>query len=161
MPENPIGNQCILCINSSEIVMIDFDETSLETVEYWANRLLNRFKLDGYIILESSEGNYHVVFDMKVSLEENHRVLGFLCHYYHNVNVHKWVFLQLIKGKSSLRGTSKYEKPSPRIVKRFGSQDNMIKRYLMHMRLMSMIEEEVERDLTREEKRGTNPQGKR
>ena len=54
-------------ISSKEIVMLDFDDTDFKTVHYWAERALKWFELSGYLILKSSPGCYHVVFNRGVT----------------------------------------------------------------------------------------------
>lgn len=53
----------VIGFSHKNIVMIDLDGMPLEEVKEIANKALKRFRLGGYIILESSPNNYHVVFD--------------------------------------------------------------------------------------------------
>ena len=61
----------IIGFSDEETVMLDFDETPFKSVRYWARRVSRRFKLGGVIIAKSSEDNYHVVFNRRVTWTEN------------------------------------------------------------------------------------------
>ncbi len=65
------NHKFILGYTDTETVMLDFDNTPLKDVKYWSRRIMQRFKLEGFTISESSENNYHVVFNRKVSWSEN------------------------------------------------------------------------------------------
>jgi hypothetical protein len=58
--------------------MLDFDNTSLNTVSYWASRTMRWFTLKGYVILESSPHCYHVVFDRTVTWTENVKIMAWV-----------------------------------------------------------------------------------
>ena len=64
-----------LGVSSDETVMLDMDDTDFKTVQYWADRAMNWFDLGGYIILKSSSGCYHVVFNRSVTWSENMRII--------------------------------------------------------------------------------------
>ena len=57
----------------------------------------------------------------------------------HNVKVEKWLLMQCIKEESTLRVSPKGYKPSPRVVFRFGNQNNEIKNFLAHRKQIKRI----------------------
>jgi hypothetical protein len=57
-----------------------------------------------------------------------------------NEGLTKWLPMQCIKENSTLRISSKREKKSPRIVNRWGKQDNQIKKYLEWSKLIKKID---------------------
>jgi len=120
----------ILGISSDERVVLDFDDTDFKTVDYWANRALNWHNLGGYLILKSSAGHYHVVFNRSVDWSENMRVVAGVAYLSCNEGLQRWHRMQCIKMKSTLRIGPKNEKKSPRIVKRVGEQDEQIKEFI-------------------------------
>jgi len=111
-------------------VKLDFDGELFRRVKAWADRTMKRFRLGGYIILKSSRDHYHVLFNKTVSWEENGRVMAWVAVLSKNAGLRKWTLMQLIKGASTLRISSKGEKPSPRIGRREGMQDQEISAFL-------------------------------
>jgi hypothetical protein len=103
-------------ITDRETVKLDFDNTPFKTVKYWALRTMRRFRLKGFIIFRSSKGCYHVVFDRKVSWRENVKIMAWVCLLSQNKNMRKWFIMQCIKEGSTLRVSTKKDKPEPRVV---------------------------------------------
>jgi len=60
-----LGSTCVAT------AMLDVDDASFKAVKNLALQVMQRFKLKGFIILKSSERNYHVVFNRTVSWTEN------------------------------------------------------------------------------------------
>lgn len=123
----------------TETVMLDFDNTPFKTVRYWAFRAMKWFKLGGFIILRSSENNYHVVFNRRVSWSENMRIVARISLLSHNPMLEKWFVMQCIKEGSTLRVSPKKDKPPPRIVFRHGEEDDQIREFLSHRKLVKNI----------------------
>lgn len=135
--------KCVIGYTDTETVMLDFDDTPFRQVKYWALRTMKRFKLEGFLILKSSENNYHVVFDRRVSWSENMKIVAWVSLLSHNGMLEKWFVMQCIKEGSTLRVSPKRDKPSPRIVFRHGDQDEEIKRFLIYRRLIRRIVERM------------------
>lgn len=93
----------ILGYSDTETVKLDFDRTPFRLVKYWAERALKWFKLGGYVILKSSENNYHVVFDRAVTWAENLRIVAWVCLRSRHTKLTDWLLMQCIKGSSTLR----------------------------------------------------------
>ena len=110
----------------TEMVSLDFDETTFKTVRYWARRALNWHKLGGFIILKSSECCYHVVFNRTVDWTENMKIAAWVAELSGNFGLQKWHRMQCIKVGSTLRISCKGEKLPPRVVYREGKQDEQI-----------------------------------
>jgi hypothetical protein len=129
----------ILGLSDTETVMIDFDDTSFQTVKYWASRTMKWFKLEGYMILKSSKCCYHAVFNRVVSWSENMHIVAWVALQSHKKELQKWLLMQCIKQSSTLRVSSKREKTSPRIVFRFGKQDKQIRNFIRNRHLIKKI----------------------
>ncbi|MCW3976828.1 MAG: hypothetical protein NWE77_02725 [Candidatus Bathyarchaeota archaeon] len=129
----------VLGFTDEETVMLDFDNTPLKTVRYWASRALKWFKLEGFIILRSSLNNYHVIFNRKVSWQENMHIVAWVSLLSNNPMLQKWFLMQCIKEGSTLRVSPKRGKASPRIVFRFGREDNQIESFLRYRELTKNI----------------------
>jgi len=119
-----------LGISSDERVVLDLDGIDFKTVQYWADRALNWFNLGGYMILKSSPGCYHIVYNQSVDWAENMRGVAWVAYLSGNEGLQRWHRMQCIKMKSTLRVGPKNEKKSPRIIKRFGDQDGQIRKFL-------------------------------
>ena len=126
-------------ITDQETIKLDFDNTRFKTVKYWAMRTMKWFKLKGFIILKSSKNNYHVIFDKKVSWTKNTHIVAWVSLLSQNKNLQKWFLMQCIKEGSTLRVSEKKEKPQPRIVYRYGSQQNQIAEFLAYRKIVKSI----------------------
>ena len=125
-----LNHDFILGYSDDETVMLDFDDAELDQVQYWANRATKWFELSGYLILESSPGCYHVVFDRKVDWAENMQIVAWVALLSRNEGLQRWHRMQCIKMKSTLRTGQKIVKPPPKIVVRVGKQWERISKYL-------------------------------
>lgn len=120
----------VIAVTNKETVKLDLDGMSLRLAKKWSTTTMKYHKLKGFILLKSSKNHYHAVFDRKVSWAKNMSIVAWVSLMSHNDELLKWFRMQCIKGDSTLRVSPKEDKKSPRIVYRFGSQDNRIKHYL-------------------------------
>ena len=97
----------ILGYTSDETVMLDLDDMRLKDVKYWARRTLRRFDLGGFLVLESSSGSFHVVFDRTVDWSENVRIMAWVALYVKRRRLDNWFKMQCIKQKPTLRTSNK------------------------------------------------------
>jgi hypothetical protein len=134
-----LNPKCILGYTDTETAMLDFDNTHFKDVRCWALRTMKWFKLEGFMILRSSKNNYHVVFDRPVSWSENMRIVAWVSLLSHNPMIEKWFIMQCIKEGSTLRVSPKKDKPCPRVVFRYGKQDNQIQGFLSFRKLIKKI----------------------
>ena len=133
------SHNSILGFTDTETLMLDFDNTTFKTVRYWARRAMNWFKLGGFIILKSSERNYHIVFSRSVSWSENMKIVAWVALQSQKRNLQRWLLMQCIKQSSTLRVSPKGVKPSPRIVYREGKKDKQIAGFLRYRRKIKDI----------------------
>ncbi len=133
-------SQPVLGYTDRSTVKLDFDDESLKTVKYWAFRATRWFRLRGFIILTSNKNHYHVVFDRKVSWEDNLSALGWFSVLSHNPKLKDYLVMQCVKRTSTLRVAPKDDKPAPRIVFRHGIQDNQIRIFLKYRTLIKRIQ---------------------
>jgi hypothetical protein len=117
-------------VTNKKTVLLDLDGIPFKQAKKWSTTTMKYHKLKGFIILKSSDNHYHAVFDRKVSWARNMSIVAWVCLKSHNKEMVKWFIMQCIKGDSTLRVSPKQNKKSPRIVYRFGSQNNRIKHYL-------------------------------
>jgi hypothetical protein len=144
--KEPSNRNHILGITETDTVMLDLDEMPFKTVKYWAKRICHWHKLKGFIIRKSSKNCYHVVFDRKVTWEENVKIMAWVCLLSHHVPLFKWFLMQAIKQGSTLRVSNKLDKPSPRTVFRYGSQKDRIADYLAFGKRVKGITKKLDSD---------------
>jgi len=125
----------VVGISCKDAVMADLDDVGFDRVKGLACLTCNHFRLGGFVVLRSSKGHYHVVFDKPIkSWNRVLKVLGWIGIVSNNKNVWKWVCMQAIKGACTLRVSKKTcgdtDKPVPHVVYRFGSQDSRVSAFL-------------------------------
>jgi hypothetical protein len=125
-----LNHKAMIGLTDVETVKLDFDETTFQTVKYWALRALKHFQLEGFIIFKSSQNCYHVIFNRSVSWSENMHIMAWVSLLSHNESLLEWLRMQCIKEASTLRVSPKHDKPSPRLVFRYGIEDKQIKEFL-------------------------------
>jgi hypothetical protein len=125
-----------------EDIKLDFDNELFRGVKALASRTMKHFRLGGYVILRSSRDHYHVVFNSTLSWEKNCKVMAWVSVISKNAGLKKWTLMQLIKGASTLRISSKQGKPSPRIVYRHGKQNHEISTFLRWRRYIKKADKQ-------------------
>lgn len=129
----------ILGFTDRMTVKLDLDNMNFKSARYWADLIMEKFRQKGYIMLKSSKECYHVVFDRYVSWDENLSIIGWVAILSKSLKLKDYLAMQCIKMSSTLRVAPKGDKPSPRIVYRFGSQDHAVKDFLEFRRLVKQI----------------------
>lgn len=130
---------------TSHGLLLDLDNTTLDETRKIAKKYMERFKLEGYVILRSSQNNYHVVFNRYLSWKKVLSCLFKIVWFYH---FHKhgskpsltfWAILQACKETETLRISMKERKAVPKVIQTKGKIDKLIKDYLDFMREMNKI----------------------
>ena len=134
----------IFGLTDDEAVMIDFDNSNFRTVLYWAKRTMKFHKLEGFIVLKSSEKSYHVVFNRSVDWSENMRIVAWVSLLSHKKGTQNYHLMQCIKQASTLRVSKKRQKPKPRIVYRHGKQNEQIQGFLEYRKMIKWIIKKLE-----------------
>ena len=119
--------------------MLDFDNTKFKSVKHWSMKAMEKYELEGFIILKSSKNSYHVVFNRYASQEENKSVIAWVAIVSKNNSMLRYLAMQCIKGASTLRISGKNDKPSPRIVYRLGEQNRAIQDFLRYRKIIKEI----------------------
>jgi len=149
---NPFPN-VIIGDCGNEIAKLELDRKyDLAQVKRIAHMLLNRYKLGGFKIYESScktqkiwnketdlkekvifkfkIRNYHLIFNRKMrSVSELHSILAWICLQTKDWDLIMWFLLQCVKQTVTLRTGFKGKTRPPKEVCRFGKQDKMIKEF--------------------------------
>lgn len=136
----------------TETVRLDFDDTSLDEVLYWVFRATSWFKLEGFLVLQSSmkkyvlkrkgkvygfkKGSYLVVFNRSVDWARNTHIRAWVGLESGNENLKRYAIMQDIKETSTVRISEKGKKPVPKVVFHYGKQDKQIKKFLETRKLI-------------------------
>jgi len=103
---------------------LDLDDITEKKAKRLTEFLLNKYKLEGYILIKSSKKHYHVVFNRYLTWKKTLQIL---------VNIHKclnWMLWQIRKGEITLRISTKKAKNKPIILLTKGQTDKLISDYL-------------------------------
>ena len=131
-----VKNSPIAGFTTNEGLMLDLDMTTLNETRHIAEKYLERFELEGYLIARSSECNHHIIFNRYLPWEKTIEYLFKITWWYHyhrhgsKPTLTNWAILQAIKHSETLRITNKYEKPKPKIIETQGKTDKLINDYL-------------------------------
>jgi len=140
--------KAVIGITYENVVMCDCDNMDFEDVKKLAFKTLNKFNLGGFIIMNSSLGNYHIIFNEPQPKNEVFRILGWMGIMSKNPNVWKWVCMQLIKDAVTLRIGYKYTsdgkvKNPPELCYSYGELDKAVKDYLeTRQMILELLESE-------------------
>ena len=92
--------------SGKHVLFLDFDNTSFEMVSKEMNELQKRLGLGNYIVLESSEGHFHVVFFELMSVGE-------ITEIQYHFGMINYIANSLKRGSWILRLSKKGKKPEP------------------------------------------------
>lgn len=130
----------ILGFTDCYTVKIDCDGMAFKDVKKIALIVMRKCGLNGFIILKSSKNHYHVVFDHYVSWEDNLSAVGWFSVLSHNPKMKDYLVMQCIKKSSTLRVVERENKPMPRIVFRYGEQNDAIEEFLKERQRIKRID---------------------
>jgi hypothetical protein len=95
-----------------------------------------------------------VVFDRPVDWTRNVHIMNWVALESGNENLKRWVTMQCIKETSTLRYSKKGNKPIPKVVFRFGSQNRMIRRLLkledLYLNFLKQMKKESDKESVEE-----------
>lgn len=130
-----------ICFPDKVTVKLDLDGIGFKKVCDTGKRICRKFRLEGYYILRSSRGNYHVVFNRPVTWHLNVRVMAAACYICKfKPSLMKWFIMQCIKRSSTLRLGKKKKRSIPKIVFRYGLEDKRLTVYTASARLAKEID---------------------
>jgi len=130
-------------ITDDETVMLDLDNCTFKQAQALGLRIMQWHKLGGLALLRSSKGHYHLIFDRRVDWSENIKVVAWAALVSHNAGLNKWLIMQCIKQASTLRIQPKRNKPAPRLVYKYGSQQQQIKAFLEFRTMVRKIVKQI------------------
>ena len=123
MTTKKLGKPYIAFI-SDQCVMIDLDDITIEKVLKIAERLLDKHKLGGYVVVTSSPTHYHLIFNNPA----NWKLIIQILFRFRKMSIEAWAKNQAQKGFCALRVNSK-NGHKPKIILEKGQTDKAISEY--------------------------------
>ena len=105
-------------------VILDLDNMKFKKARWLARTLCKQYKLEGYLLIKSSEKNYHVVFNRYLSWRTITKII------FRQYEALRWAVFQMQSGYLTLRISKKNGENKPKILLKVGKQDKLIKDYL-------------------------------
>lgn len=105
-------------------LILDLDNMKLRKAKWLAGRLLRQYKLEGFLLVKSSDKNYHVIFNRYLAWKSITRIL------FKQYEALRWAVFQMQSGYLTLRISRKNGENKPKILLKVGKQDKLIKEYL-------------------------------
>jgi hypothetical protein len=105
-------------------LVLDLDNMKFKKAKWLAERLCKQHHLEGYLLIKSSEKNYHVVFNRYLRWRTITKIL------FNQYEALRWAVFQMQSGYLTLRISRKNGKNKPKIMLKVGKTDKLIKDYL-------------------------------
>ena len=105
-------------------VILDLDNMKFKKAKWLAQKLCREYKLEGYLLIKSSDKNYHVVFNRYLSWRTITKII------FRQYEALRWAVFQMQSGYLTLRISMKNGENKPKILLKVGKQDKLIKDYL-------------------------------
>lgn len=105
-------------------VLLDLDNMTRKKAEWTANTLMQKYELEGYLLVQSSSKSYHLIFNKYVSWKTITRIL------FDRYECVRYAVMQMQNDHLTLRISRKNGKNKPKILLMEGKTDKLIKDYL-------------------------------
>ena len=119
-----VNSGCVIGFMTDRGLVLDLDNMKFRKALWIAETLLERYSLEGFLLIKSSDKNYHVVFNRYLSWKTITKILFSL------YECLRWGVFQMKEGQLTLRISKKNNKDKPKILLRVGKTDKLIKDYL-------------------------------
>jgi len=110
--------------NTDRGLLLDLDNMKYGKAKWIAETLLKKHKLEGFLLVRSSDKNYHVVFNRYLSWKTITKIL------FSQYECIRWAVFQLKEGMLTLRVSRKNGRDKPKILLNVGKADKLVKDYL-------------------------------
>lgn len=110
--------------NTDRGLILDLDNMKYKKALWIAKTLLEKYKLEGFLLIRSSDKNYHVVFNRYLSWKT---ITKILFSQYESI---RWAVFQLKEGMLTLRISKKNSRDKPKILLKVGKTDKLVRDYL-------------------------------
>lgn len=110
--------------NTARGLILDLDNMKYKKALWLAETLMKKYKLEGFLLIRSSDKNYHAVFNRYLSWKTITTIL------FSQYECLRWAVFQMKEGQLTLRISKKNNKDKPKILLKVGKTDKLIKDYL-------------------------------
>ena len=110
--------------NTERGLLLDLDNMKYKKAKWIAETLMKNYKLEGFLLIKSSNKNYHVVFNKYLSWKTITKIL------FSRYESIRYAVFQMKEGQLTLRISKKNGKDKPKILLKVGKTDKLIKDYL-------------------------------
>jgi len=105
-------------------VVLDLDNMTYRSAKRLTVNLCRKYKLEGYLLIRSSEKSYHVVFNRYLSWRKITEIV------FSQYEVLRWAVMQMRYSALTIRVSKKNGENKPKILLKVGKQDKLIKEYM-------------------------------
>jgi hypothetical protein len=123
--------------NTDRGLMIDLDNMKFRKALFIADNLLEKHRLEGYLLIKSSHKNYHVVFNRYLRWKTITKLL------FSQYECIRYAVFQMKEGKLTLRVSTKNGKDKPKIILERGKTDKLCADYMEVYRISEDHEREI------------------
>lgn len=120
--------------NTKRGLILDLDNMKFRKAKWLCARLCRNYRLEGYLIIQSSPKNYHAIFNRYLAWRTITKIL------FNNYEVLRWAVFQMKEGILTLRISKKNDKNKPKIVFKTGKTDKLIKDYMKAVKIVEKFE---------------------
>jgi len=110
--------------NTDRGVVLDLDNMKYRKALRITEDLCRSYRLQGYLLVRSSPKSYHAVFNRYISWRKITKIL------FSRYETVRYAVFQMMSGHLTVRISKKNGKDKPKIVRRMGKSDKLIKDYL-------------------------------
>jgi len=124
MVHNWVNTGYCIGFNTDRGLMLDLDNMRFKKALWLAETLLKKHKLEGFLLIKSSDKNYHAVFNRYLSWRAITEIL------FSQHECFRWAVFQMKEGQLTLRVSKKNNKDKPKVLLKVGKTDKLIRDYL-------------------------------
>lgn len=110
--------------NTNRGLVLDLDNMKYRKALRITEDLCRSYRLQGYVLIRSSSKSYHAVFNRYLSWRKITKIL------FSRYETVRYAVFQMMSGHLTVRISKKNGKDKPRIVRRMGKSDKLVKDYL-------------------------------
>jgi len=124
MVHNWVNTGYCVGFNTNRGLILDLDNMRFKKALWLAETLMKKHKLEGFLLIKSSDKNYHAVFNRCLSWKTTTKIL------FSQYECLRWAVFQMKEGQLTLRISKKNNENKPKILLKVGKTDKLIKNYL-------------------------------
>ena len=120
--------------NTKKGLILDLDNMKYRKAKWLCAKLCRDYRLEGYLIIQSSPKNYHAIFNRYLSWRTITKIL------FSQYEALRWAVFQMREGMLTLRISEKNGKNKPKIIFKTGKTNKLIRDYLEACKIVERFE---------------------